>query len=195
MVDQIDVSDTHEEERQIEVRQTCPGEDQLHCIVNEFELQCNLPEESLSTGPDPIPEYCGMDTSKQRAVEPPPPLRNELGNGSGNVGRGLGRLDVFEGPRLLLLCHDFETEDSVFSKVHVPLEQPSICGTSVHSLAFEVTSKGPPTIGAIEQGPISVGAKSSGEDGNVTEDALVCMRGECVSAVGVCAGASCHVDN
>lgn len=188
MIDPIHPSGTHEEERQVEVRQTCPGEDQLDCIVDKFELQRKLPEESLSTSPDPVPEYRGMDAGKQRAIEPPPPLRDEFGDSGGNIGRGLSRLDVFEGPCLLLLCHDFETEDSIFSKVHVPLEQPSICGTSVHSLAFEVASKGSLTIGTIEQGLVSVGTKSSRKDGNVTEDALVCGRGEYVSAVGVRAG-------
>ena len=117
-----------------------------------------------------------MDASEQRTVEPPPPLGNELWDGCGNIGRGLGGLDIFESPRLLLLCYDFETKDSIFSEVHVPLKQARICGPSVHCLALEVAGKGPLTVGTIQQGPVSVGAERSREDGNVTEDTLVCGR-------------------
>ena len=178
ITDPIDRSGTHEEESQVKVRQTCPSKNQLYRVVYELELQCELPEESLPTGPNPIPEYRSVDTGKQRAVEPPPPLRNELGDSGWNISGGLGRLDVFESPCLLLLCHDFETKDSIFSEVHVPLEQARLCGTSMHSLALEVAGEGSLTIGTIQQGLVSVGAERSGKDGNITEDALVCMRGE-----------------
>jgi hypothetical protein len=181
IVEPIDGGGTHEEESQVKVRQACPSEDQLYRIVYELELQCELPEESLPTGPNSIPEYRSVDTGKQRTVEPPPPLRNELGDTGGNVGGGLGRLYVFESPRLLLLCHDFETKDSIFSEVHVPLEQSRLCGTSMHSLALEVAGEGSLTVGTIQQGLVSVGAEGSGKDGNITEDTLVCMRGAIVS--------------
>lgn len=119
-----------------------------------------------------------MDTGEQRAVEPPPPLRNKLRNSSGNVSRGLGRLDVFESPALLLFCHNFETEDPIFSEVHVPLEQSRLCGSSMHSLSLEVAGEGTLAVGAVQQGLVSVGTEGSGEDGNITEDALFCTRGD-----------------
>ena len=176
-IDPIDKSGTHEEESQVKVRQTCPSKDQLYRVVYELELQCELPEETLPTGPNPKPEYRSVDTGKQRTVEPPPPLRDEFGDSSGNISGGLCRLDIFESPRLLLLCHDFETKDSIFSEVHVPLEQSRLRGTSMHSLALEVAGKGSLTIWTIQQGLISVGTERSGKDRNITEDALVCMRG------------------
>ena len=126
-----------------------------------------------------------MDAGEQRAVKPSPPLGNELWDGGGNVGGGLGRLDVFESPRLLLFRHDFETKDSIFSEVHVPLKQARIRGSSMHCLALEVTGKGPPAIGTVQQGPVSVGAKCSGKDGNVTEDTLVCGRDMQCQLVGI----------
>lgn len=177
IIDPMDRSYTHEEESQVKVRQACPSKDQLYRIVYELELQCELPEESLSTSPNPIPEYRSVDAGKQRTVKPPPPLRNELGNSGGNIGGGLGRLDVFESPRLFLLCHDFEAKDPVFSEVHIPLEQSRLCGTSMHSLALEVAGEGSLTIWTIQQGLVSVGTECSGKDGNITKNALVCVRG------------------
>jgi len=178
IIDPIDRSGTHEEESQVKVRQTCPSKDQLYRVVYELELQCKLSEESLPTGPDPIPEYRGVDTGKQRAIEPSPPLRNELGDSSGNISGGLCRLDVFESPRLLFLCYDFETKDSIFGEVHVPLEQSRLRGASMHGLTLEVAGEGSLTVGTIQQGLVSVGTECSGKDGNITKDALVCIRGE-----------------
>ena len=178
IIDTIDRSGTHEEESQVKVRQTCPGKDQLYRVIYELELQCELSEESLPTGPNPKPEYRSVETGKQRAVEPSPPLRNELRDSSGNISRSLGRFDVFESPRLLFLCYDFETKDSIFGEVHVPLEQSRLRGASMHGLALEVAGEGSLTIGTIQQGLVSVGTECSGKDGNITEDALVCMGGE-----------------
>jgi len=146
----MDRSGTHEEESEVKVRQTCPSKDELYRVVYELELQRELPEEPLPTGPNPVPEYGRMNTGKQRAVQPPPPLRNELGDSGGNISRGLGRLDVFESPRLLLLCHDFETKDSIFGKVHVPLEQSRFYCTSMHSLALEIAGERSLTIRTVQ---------------------------------------------
>ena len=100
-------------------------------------------------------------------------MRNELWNGGGNVGGGFGRLDVFEGPRLLSLCHNFKTKDSVFGQIHVPLEQSGLRGALMHSLALEVAGEGSLAIGAIQQGPVSIGAEGSGKDRDIAKDALV----------------------
>jgi len=43
----------------------------------------------------------------------------------------------------------------------------------MHSLAFEVAGEGSLTVGAIQQGLVSVGTEGSREDGNIAEDALV----------------------
>ena len=176
-----DQKGTHEEESQVKVCQTRPSKDQLDGVVNELELQYKFPEESMPACPNPIPEYGSVDTSEQRPVEPSPPLRNELGNGGGNISRSLGRLDVFESPRFLLLCHDFETKDSVFSEVHIPLEQSRLSSSSMHSLALEVAGEGSLTIGTVQQGFVSVGTEGSRKDGDIAEDALVCTRERCIS--------------
>ena len=38
IIDSINRSGAHEEESQVKVRQTCPGKDQLHRVINELEL-------------------------------------------------------------------------------------------------------------------------------------------------------------
>jgi hypothetical protein len=43
----------YEEEREIEVGQGSPGEEQLDGIINKLELENDLPQETLSTGPNP----------------------------------------------------------------------------------------------------------------------------------------------
>lgn len=130
----------------------------------------------MPTGPNSIPEYRSVDTGEQRTVEPPPPLRNKLGNGGGNISGSFGGLNVFESPRLVLLCHDFKTKDSIFSKVHVPLEQSRLRGTPMHSLTLEIAGEGSLTIRTIQQGFVSVGTEGTGKDGYITKDALVFVK-------------------
>jgi hypothetical protein len=150
----------------------------LDCIVYKLELQCELPEESLPTCPNSVPKHGGVDTGKQRAIEPPPPLRYELWDSGGNISGGLGRLDVFESPRLILLCNNFEAKDPVFSQIHIPFEQSRIRGASMHSLTLEITGEGSLAVGAIQQSFVSVGTEGSREDGDIAEDALVFVRGD-----------------
>ena len=163
---------TNEEESQVKVGQARPSENQLNRIVNELELQHEFPEESLPTGPDPVPEYSSVNAGEQRTVEPPPPLRNKLWDSGGNICGCLGGFDVFERPRLPLLCYDLKTKDSIFSQVHVPLEQSRFRGTPVHSLALEITGKGTLTVGAVQQGFVPVGTECSGKDRDITKDTL-----------------------
>ena len=71
---------THEEEREIEVCQTGPSEQQLNRIIEEFKLENDLPEEVLTRSPDPEEEHSRMNGSEKRAVQPTPTLGDELGN-------------------------------------------------------------------------------------------------------------------
>ena len=93
----VSTLNAYEEEREVEIRQRSPCEEQLHRIVDEFDLdghpnishktiqsdghtdlEKEHPENVLTGRPDTPEEYCGMDGGEERAVEPPTTLRDEL---------------------------------------------------------------------------------------------------------------------
>jgi hypothetical protein len=69
----------------------------------------------------------GIDTGSERTVQPTTTLGDEFGSFFGNIGFGLGGLDVGQMPLGASLCNQFETENTIFSQEHVLLE-------NVHSL-------------------------------------------------------------
>ena len=101
-------------------------------------------------------------------------MRNELGNRIWNGGGSPRRLDVFESPRLLFLCHDFERKDSIFRQADTPVEKSRPSDTEIHGLAPKVAGKGSLTIYIVQQGRIPVGAEGT-RKGDVTEDTLVVL--------------------
>jgi hypothetical protein len=86
----------YEEESQIEVCYRCPREYELDlsdgqlvpindaplrdtdCVVDELNLQGDLPEETLTRRPYTVPEDGCMNRSEERPVEPTAALRDEL---------------------------------------------------------------------------------------------------------------------
>ena len=69
---------THEEECKVEVGQRCPGEEQLDGVVDELELENNLPEEALARRPDAEPEHGCVHGGEQGTIQPPTTLSDQL---------------------------------------------------------------------------------------------------------------------
>lgn len=160
---------THEEKNQVKVGQICPSKEEPNHVVNEQELQREFPEESLPTSPNPIEGHCSVDADEERAIYRIPPLSNEFGDGCGDFCSSFSRLDVFENPRLLLLCHKFKRKDPAFGYADVPVKQSCL---PVGGFCLQVAGERSLTIGAIHQGFVSVGAECVRKGGDITNDTL-----------------------
>lgn len=87
----------------------------VYCQNSKSELS----EDTMSTGPDSPETYHCVCCSKDGSVEPSPSLRDELGDGSGDVSTRLGCLDIMQAPACILFDNNLCEKVSVNVRLSV----------------------------------------------------------------------------
>ena len=110
------------------------------------------------------------DRRRERAVQPPPTLADELGRGLGHVRLGLARLDVRERPLFARLRDELKAEDAVLGEEHVLREDVH----AVYPLGPEAVRERVVAVEVLlerlaEDGAVPVRGEGAGEDGDVAE--------------------------
>ena len=86
---------------------------------------------------DPVKVDEGVDRSSEGAVQPPSSLSDKFCCRLRDIGLCFTRLDICEGPFLVLLSDELEAQDTVFGQEHVLLEN----GHAVDTLVAQTGSK------------------------------------------------------
>jgi len=128
------------------------------------------PNRVVFTLPEPEKVNEGVDAGGKGPIQPSSTLGNEFGNSLGDVSFGLGGFDIRQRPVRAGLGHKFETQDSIFGKEHVLLEDVH----ALNALFPEARSEGMVAVeilfeGTSEDGLVAVCGKGTREDRDIAK--------------------------
>lgn len=123
-------------EDQEEVANTEPGKEHSDRLINELNHQHRLPDEAMITPPDLVEVRNGIYSSEETTVQPTTTLHDEFRHTIWHISLTRRRLDVLQQPTAVPLGHNFETQNTVFSQVHICCEDTRI--RTVHLFTQEV---------------------------------------------------------
>lgn len=159
-----------EVECEVEVAQREEGEEELHELVDEFDVQQDFSCNGVIRLPDLSEVKEGIDCSEKGSVQPTTTLGDEFGDGIRHISLSSSFADVFQHPSLIPLGNQFPTQDAIFSEVHVGGEDIGVL--TVECLSLEVLTKWTVTCFVVLQCVVSVSTKGTWQDGDVSKDGL-----------------------
>jgi len=113
-----------------------PRKNKIKDLIKHLHMNPKLPKERMTAPIQVVKVKRRMNRCEKAAIEPPSPLRNQLGNLVGHVGLCVGGFDIVQDPGTTALADEFPAQDTIFSEVHVGRENIRI--RTVHRLAQKV---------------------------------------------------------